>query len=325
VTPQLLVGNNVSIGPGAQVLGPSVIGSDSDSAAPVGIGARTIIDDATIEPGAIVSPLARVGPGVMVPSGYRVLPGMDVTTDAEASDPALGKVVPVTSSDLSTLKRTLADAVGLAAGYTRLYQGNSSTGVNPGANPAVSGIFNGYLPNVEGTSPSPGPTYVSGTKAAPPQFPSPHQGLVDAQLYNFPGRIIGPVLFTGQRAWPLAHHLGRANSIRNDESGQPITIGSIAHTGLHVTISSPLDGSLTIGSGFRAGEGAVILGRPGVDAKIGELVSIGPGAVVTTTSLGSGSTVGANAYLLNSTFPANTVIPAGAIYVNNKLQGYVQS
>ena len=40
--------------------------------------------------------------------------------------------------------------------------------------------------------------------------------------------------------------------------------------------------------------------------------------------LGSGSTVGAGAYLLNSTFPANTVIPAGAIYVNNKLQGFVQ-
>ncbi len=39
VTPQLLVGNNVSIGPGAEVLGPSVIGSYSDSAAPVGIGA----------------------------------------------------------------------------------------------------------------------------------------------------------------------------------------------------------------------------------------------------------------------------------------------
>ncbi len=34
MTPQLLVGNNVSIGPGAKVLGPSVIGSYSDTAAP---------------------------------------------------------------------------------------------------------------------------------------------------------------------------------------------------------------------------------------------------------------------------------------------------
>ena len=33
------------------------------------IGAKGVIDGATIEPGAIVSPLARVGPGVTVPAG----------------------------------------------------------------------------------------------------------------------------------------------------------------------------------------------------------------------------------------------------------------
>jgi carbonic anhydrase/acetyltransferase-like protein (isoleucine patch superfamily) len=323
VTPQLLVGNNVSIGPGAKVLGPSVIGSYSDTAAPTQVGARAVIDDATIEPGAIVSPLARVGPGVTVPSGYRVLPGADVTNDSEASDPALGKVVKVTSSDTSALKLLLTDGVGLAAGYTSLYQGNSATGVNVGGNPAIGGIYNGYLPNVEGASLSPGPSYVGGTKKEGPQFPTPHQGLVGVQLYNFPGRIIGPAIFTSQRAGPLTTHLGRANSIRVDE-GQPITIGSIAHTGLHVTISSPGGGTLTIGQSFRAGNDAVILGGPSVKAIIGDDVSIGSGAVVDRTSLGSGSTVGADAYLLESTFPANTAIPAGAIYVNNKLQGFVQ-
>jgi carbonic anhydrase/acetyltransferase-like protein (isoleucine patch superfamily) len=324
VTPQLLVGNNVSIGPGAQVLGPSVIGSYSDSAAPTGIGARAIIDDATIEPGTIVSPLARVGPGVTVPSGYRVLPGMNVTTEAEASNPKLGMVVPVTSSDLSTLKLTLTDAVVLAAGYTNLYQGGSATGANIGANPGIGGIYNGYLPNVEGVSPSPGPSYVGGTKKTSPEFPTPHQGLIGTDLFNFPGRVIGQAIFTDQRAGSLAHHLGRANSIRADV-GQPITIASIAHTGLHVTITAPSGGTLTIGSGFRAGNDAVILGQSGVKAKIGDDVSIGSGAVVTATSLGSDSTVGANAYLLDSTFPAHTVIPAGAIYVNNKFQGYLQS
>jgi carbonic anhydrase/acetyltransferase-like protein (isoleucine patch superfamily) len=323
-TPQLLVGNKVIIGPGAKVLGPSAIGSYSDTAAPTQIGARAVIDAATIQPGAIVSPLARVGPGVTVPSGYRVLPGADVTSDAEASNPALGKVVKVTASDTSTLRQMVTDGVGLAAGYTSLYQGNSATGANIGATPGVSGIFNGYLPNVEGTSPSPGPSFVSGTKSLTPEFPTPHRGLAAGQLYNFPGRIIGQVAVTGQRAWPLAHHLGRANSIRNDESGQPITIGSVAHTGLHVTIGSPLGGTLTIGRDFRAGADAVILGGPTVDAQVGDGVSIGRGAVVDRTSLGTGSTVGANAYLLNSTFPANTVIPAGAIYVNNKLQGFVQ-
>ncbi len=300
-----------------------MIGSYSDSAAATGIGARAVIDDATIDPGAIVSPMARVGPGVTVPSGFRVLPGMDVTTDAQASNPKLGMVVAVTSSDTSTLKLTLTDALGLAAGYTSLYQGNSATGASVGANPAIGGIDNGYLPNIEGASFSPGPSYVGGTKKAAPQFLKPNGGEIGSLLFNFPARVIGPVAFD-QRAGQVETHLGRANSIRADE-GQPITIGSIRHTGLHVSISSPLGGTLTIGQDFRAGNDAVILGGPGVKSVIGNDVSIGSGAVVTTTSIGSGSIVGADAYLQNSTFPANSVIPAGAIYVGNKLLGYVQS
>ncbi len=283
-----------------------------------------MIDDATIEPGAIVSPLARVGPGVTVPSGYRVLPGMDVTTDAEASQPALGMVVKVTSSDTSTLKQVLTDSQGLAAGYTSLYQGGSATGANIGGNPTIGGVYNGYLPGVEGASLSPGPSYVAGTKKVGPEFVTPQGYLIGSLLHNFPARVVGQVEFRDQRSWQVALHLGRANSIRADE-GQPISIGSIGHTGLHVTINSPLGGTLTIGEDFHAGTGAVILGGPGVNAKIGDDVAVGAGAVVVQTSLGSGSTVGKGAYLQNSTFPANSVIPAGAIYINNKLQGYVQS
>jgi hypothetical protein len=48
------------------------------------------------------------------------------------------------------------------------------------------------------------------------------------------------------------------------------------------------------------------------------------GAVVSGTSLGSGSTVGDHAYVLDSTFPAGTQIPAGAIYENNTLVGFVE-
>ncbi|HKI17873.1 MAG TPA: carbonic anhydrase/acetyltransferase, partial [Isosphaeraceae bacterium] len=113
------------------------------------------------------------------------------------------------------------------------------------------------------------------------------------------------------------------NSIAADQ-GQPITIGSIAKTGSHVTINSPLGGTLAIGTGFRAGSSAVVLGGPNVNARLGDSVTIGSGAVVDRTSLGSGSTVGKGAYLLNSSFPAGMVIPPGAIYINNKFDGYVQ-
>ena len=97
-----------------------------------------------------------------------------------------------------------------------------------------------------------------------------------------------------------------------------------SRTGSHVTINSPLGGTLSIGRKFRAGSGAVILGGPNVNAKIGDDVTIGAGAVVDRTSLGSGSTVGSRAYLLNSSFPAGTNIPPKAIYINNKFDGYVQ-
>jgi hypothetical protein len=233
-------------------------------------------------------------------------------------------VVKVTSSDLSTLKQVLTDSQGLAAGYTNLYQGGSATGVNIGGNPTIGGIYNGYLPNVEGASLSPGPSYVAGTKKAGPQFVTPQGFLIGSLLFNFPGRVVGPVIFRHQRAWQAAFHLGRANSIRADQ-GQPITIGSIGQTGLHVVINSPLGGTLTIGDDFRAGAGAVILGGPSVKATIGDDVRVGAGAVLDRTSLGSGSTVGKGAFLQSSSFPAGTVIPAGAIYINNKFMGYVQS
>ncbi|HMF35277.1 MAG TPA: carbonic anhydrase/acetyltransferase, partial [Isosphaeraceae bacterium] len=101
--PQVLIGDHVLVLYGAQILGPSTIGAYGSSVKPTEIGPGALIDHANIKPGAIVSALARVGPGVTVASGYRVLPGKNVTTNAEASDPALGMVVPVTSSDLNNI------------------------------------------------------------------------------------------------------------------------------------------------------------------------------------------------------------------------------
>ena len=322
-SPEILIGGSVVIGFGATVKGPSTIGSYDETTKPVSIGANALIDGATIEPGAIVSALARVGPGVTVPGGYMVLPGVNVTTNAEASNPKLGMVVPVTAAELATIVKTLSENESLAAGYTALYQGNSATGASTGASPTVSGVNNGDLATILGANQQPGPASASFEPAkSAPEFLSPHQGLVASVLSTFPARITGGVHIS-MRAWQAAFHLGRANAIRADQ-GQPIVIGSIAHTGTHVTINSPLGGQLTIGRNFTADTGAVILSGPNVNAKIGDDVTIGAGAVVTQSSIGSNSSVGQDAYLMNSTFPANTVIPPKAIYINNKFEGYVQ-
>jgi carbonic anhydrase/acetyltransferase-like protein (isoleucine patch superfamily) len=322
--PEVLIGNHVLISYGAQVLGPSTI-STFTATTPTEIGPGAVVDNATIEPGSIVSALARVGPGVTLPTGFRVLPGMNVTTNAEASNPALGMVVKVTTADLNDVTSNLANSLSLAVGYVTLYQGQSATGVSPGVDPTVTGVDNGNLATIEGAGSQPGSPTASTPYLPPgtgPRFPSPHQGLVPGLLYGFRARVTGAAAFQS-RAASIAHHLGRSNSIRADQ-GQPITIGSIGQTGNGVTINSPLGGQLTIGQNFVAANGATILGGNNVKAVIGDNVYIGAGAVVDRSSLGSGATVGNRAYVSQSTFPAGSNIPAGSIYINNRLVGTVQ-
>jgi carbonic anhydrase/acetyltransferase-like protein (isoleucine patch superfamily) len=334
--PVVLIGNAVTIGYGAQVLGPSTIGAFGTAARLTGIGAGAVIKQATIEPGAYVGALAQVGPGVTIPSGKLVLPGKIVDTPEAALDPT--EVVTIAGNALATqivneLNTLRTTNLTLAAGYVTLYQGQSATGTSPGVPPTVTTVFNGNLAAVEGASQQPGSQTATTPFLPPgpgPLFPSPHQGQVQGLLYGFRARVTGRTNFL-TRASHVAHSLGRGNSIRADQ-GQPpiavqtINIGSIAQTGFGVTISAPLSGTgepFAIGQNFRADTGAVILGGPG--KVIGDNVSIGAGAVVDGTSLGSGSTVGAGAYLLNSAFPAGTNIPAGAIFVNSVQIGSVGS
>src|SRR5271157_4430707 len=183
--PQVSIGDHVLVLYGAQILGPSTIGAYGSAVMPTEIGPGALIDQANIEPGAIVSALARVGPGVTVPSRYLVLPGKNVTTNAEASDPALGMVVPVTSSELNGVGSQLTANLSVAAGYSTLYQGQSATGTSPGVATTVAGINNGNLATVEGANSEPGSPTASTAYLPPgtgPQFPSPTQGLVQGSF-----------------------------------------------------------------------------------------------------------------------------------------------
>ena len=251
---------------------------------------------------------------------------MDVTTDAEASNTKLGMVVKVTSADTSTLKQLLTDSRNLAAGYTSLYQGNSATGANIGGNPRIGGVYNGYLPGVEGASLSPGPSYISGTKKVGPQFPTPPPGpgrrprsstsppgssARSSSRASSAGQLPGPPrpgqFDPGRRGPADQHRLDRTHGPPRDDQfaagrhpdhrpevpcrhrrghpGRPERQGHDRRRRLH-----------------RRRRGRSTAPRS---------VPARPSARVPTCS--------------TSTFPANTVIPPGAIYINNKFQGYVQS
>jgi carbonic anhydrase/acetyltransferase-like protein (isoleucine patch superfamily) len=328
------VGDSTALSFGATVRGPSQVGGFGDAAKPTYVGPNALIDGAVVQPGAFVSTLARVGPGVNVPGGVKVLPGVNVTTSAEASNPALGKVVPLSKADTTFVKTLLANHESLAAGYTTLYQGNKATG--PSVGTTNSTVFNGDLATVEGTSREPGPS--NGVKFEPgtigPKFLHRPGQLVEANFAQFRARVIGGVVFNDRPA-NIAHHLGKRNSIRADQ-GQPITIDSIAQTGRAVTISSPLGGAVTtggvttttgqvvIGREFRADDGAVLLGGPDAVTRLGDAVTLGAGSVVEESSIGAGSTIGPRAFVAFSTLPPGSVIPDGWIVVDNKVVGNVQ-
>jgi carbonic anhydrase/acetyltransferase-like protein (isoleucine patch superfamily) len=304
----VVVGDVTVIGHGAVVRGPSAVGARGTTLGTY-VGPNALIDGAVIEAGAYVSPLARVGPGVTVPAGIRVLPGVNVTSIAEASEPALGKVAPLTAADREEVVRTLSNGPTLATGYTNLYQGNSVTGTTN--EQAPRGVFNGNLAAVLGVSAEPTgktPTFTIGNRRIAGTQPGPRP------------RIIGGAVF-GDSLRGIVHRLGRSNVIRADE-GQPITIGSIARAGNGLTIHAPRGDRLTVGNSLLVGRGVVLLG--GATAVIGDRVTIGNGAVVSRSSIGSGAIIGAKSYVAGSTVAAGTVIPPGTILVENQVVGTVQ-
>ena len=170
-TTSVIIGDSVSIGFGATVFGPSTDRRLRHDSAVTQIGPNAVIDGATIMPGAIVGALAHVGPGVTVPTGFEVKPGANVTTNAEASDPALGKVIRTPTADFAAATQAVLNNQLLATGYTTLYQGSTATGVSPGVPTTVTGVNNGNLAQVEGSGPEPGsaagPTFEPATAFIP--------------------------------------------------------------------------------------------------------------------------------------------------------------
>jgi carbonic anhydrase/acetyltransferase-like protein (isoleucine patch superfamily) len=341
----VVIGDQVSIGYGATVYGQSLIGAFGSVAKPTGVGANAVIDGATIAPGSVVGALARVGPGVAVPTGMYVLPGANVTTQAEANNPALGKVEKLPASVLSDLTTSLTRSSQLASGYTSLYQFNTATGANPGT--TTSGVQNGSLAAVLGTSQEPGPataTVATGITFEPsktgPKFLGPSGNLVEADVPGVPIRATGDVRFYDTRAHTVLRRVGTSNAIRADQ-GQPISFVTAPSTGNAVTINSPLGGTvtttsgtttttktiggLTVGVNFQAGNNSVILG--GADNTtyvIGDNVTIGQGAVVERTTIFQGAVIGARSFVSQSIVPPGTVIPPGTVMINNKVVGQVQ-
>jgi carbonic anhydrase/acetyltransferase-like protein (isoleucine patch superfamily) len=296
----VVIGDQVILAHNATIRGPATIGAPGG--APAFVGFNAIIDGATVQPGAMVSSLAKVAPGIVIPTGFKVKPGMYIQTQAQAEDPDLGKVEEVSDEDIAFMNGVIHVNESFAEGYSEQALQSPSSVFGIGPNPATPPF-----------SPISSTPVLAGVPTTAPSFRD---------------RIIGAVFMTDSLS-QLKRVMGHDDSIRADEAS-PFLIGKIARMGNRVTIHGLEYSNLVSGHGDSFGFHSVIHGgtdsgqSPNETTVIGSGVRVQHWAVVFRSTIGDNSVIGPYAYVDGSQLAPGTVVPRGAIIVNNQYLGQVQ-
>ncbi len=295
---QVILGELVIVAHGATILGPARLGASEDD--PCFVGFNALVDGANLEPGSMVGIMARLGPGITLRRGFKVLPGRNITLQAQADDPALGKVEAVTEADHTFMEGVLHVNQDLAAGYSFLRSSPS---------------------NISGIGPDP-------RSALHPQQSFPTLAGIPTQFPVFRNRIIGEVHMRDSLE-ALTAKMGQRDSIRADEGG-PFHLGTLGRMEDEVTLHALEHSEISVGNGCTFGRHVLIHGgedranRPPERTQLGNNVSVAAGAVVFRSTLGDGCQIGERAVLDGCSLPAGTVVPAGKILIKNQDMGQVE-
>lgn len=306
------VSERVILAHGSTVKGPAKVGigggditPDPDADQEVFLSFGSEVDGAILERNTGVAALGRVGPGVRLKSGFIVLPGKNVTTQAEADDPGIGKVRLITEADVAFNEAVIEVNTAFAREYPRLHDENPS---------AVLGI-----------SPDPGGTSFN------PEQNLPVLGGVSTEAPDFRNRIIGEVALANTLA-EIEGLMGDRVAIRADE-GDPFTIGTITSMGSDVIFHALEETPITIGNDVTYGNRVILHGGGRMPLEGGgsdeptiieDGVILRDQAVVFRSLIGAGATIGVKSAIVNTDVAAGTAIPDRAIYVNNALFGTVE-
>jgi carbonic anhydrase/acetyltransferase-like protein (isoleucine patch superfamily) len=310
-------GARVILAHGSSVRGPARLGvvapgetpPEPDSGVFVSFGAQ--VDGAVLERDTGLSVLSRVGPGVRLRSGMMVLPGKNVVNQAQADDPALGKVRPLTEADRLFNEAVVHVNVGLAREYTRLAREDPTA--------------------VRGLNLDPGGNDFNRTREAP----SVESDLCTGPQVRRPGfrnRVIGDVCFADPLR-ELRAAMGRRDSLRADE-GAPFGVGEIAEMGDGVVFHALEHSDLRVGDRVRYGDRVVVHGggRPTVDPTtgaapptvVGDDVRLGDDAVVFRSLVRNRVRIGARSAVVGSELAVGQRIPPRIIYANDEVFGPVE-
>jgi len=232
----IILGETVILAHGATVKGAAELGEHGvcpDAAAkhcPSFVGFNSEVDGAKVEMDAMVGHLARLAPGVTLKSGLKVLPGKNVTTQAEAENTALGKVAAVTQADRDFMAGVIEVNVQFAVQYAHM-KPSETTGINTDPNTT----FNpgSQLPSLLGTS---------------------------TQDPGFRNRIIGNVLLSNNVA-QLDDLMGERVSLRADE-GSPFILGALRSIESNAVFHALEHTEVFISGNARIESGSLVHGGP---------------------------------------------------------------
>ncbi len=305
------IADRVILAHGSSVIGPARIGvggggipADPDDDQEVFLSFGSQVDGAVLEQNTGISALGRVGPGVTLRSGTLVLPGKNITTQAEADDPALGKVRAINEADVAFNEAVIEVNVAFAREYTELYREDPD---------ALYGV------NVD----------AGGTEFNPDRDLPDFAG-EDLAVPGHRNRVIGEVDF----ADPFGHFddvTGDDISLRADE-GEDFSVGHIAGMGDDVIFHALEDTDLVVGDDVTYGEGViahgggrvVVAGQPEEPTVIGDGVTLEDEAVVFRSTIGEGATIGERSAVVGTDLAAGAVVPDRVIILNGEEFGAVE-
>ncbi|MBA3358793.1 MAG: acetyltransferase [Thermoleophilaceae bacterium] len=321
------IADRVILAHGAAVKGPAKVGigggdiepdPDDDQEVFVSFGAE--VDGAVLQRNTGISALGRVGPGVTLKSGFIVLPGKNVTTQAQADNPSLGKVRLLTVADVAFNEAVLEVNVALAREYSRLaYESRSNVrGINfdPG-----NTFFNHDrdLPNTNAEVPPPGTEFEH------------CDGGRETRVPSFRNRIIGEVCLEDS-VERLDSVMGSEVSLRADE-GEPLSFGHMDWMGSGFISHALEETTVEVGENVRYGHDSIVHGggrrqdgggRGSESTFIEDDVRLQPLSVTFRSFVGRGSHIGYKSAVVSSELAPGTRIPDRVIYLNNVIFGRVE-
>lgn len=286
----ILIGNKVILAHGATVKGPAAIGITGRcpggvAVCPSFVSFNAVVDGAIIQKDAMVSALARVGPGVTIPSGRRVLSGANVTSNAQVA----AKTVAVVDADRIFMEGVITVNREFALAYAELaaHDPNKVRGIS--VNPITPFDPAEVEPTIGGVS------------------------TVDPTFRN---RIIGDVRI-GNLLADLKQVMGAQISLRADE-GHPFIIKSIASMASNTTFHALEETDLETGFDGRYGFHSVVHGGGGKGATLaGDNLVVGDWAVLFRSIVGNNTRIGYKSLVQQANLPAGTVVPDCEIWIGN--------